>query len=179
MLVDAVIMHMASAAVALVLLVGAWQKLRDLMAFEIAVEAYELAPAALVKPLAILLPVTELCAAVLLLTPATRTLGAGLAVALLVFVTAAVVINLLRGRTDVGCGCGGIEDEQPLSWTLVTRNLVLALAAGSPFAYQARTLIWLDYLTIAAGAVCLYGLFVLTNQLVANQPRLAKLRAAA
>ena len=172
--------EMALATVAIIFLVGAWQKLRDLMAFEIAIEAYELIPTVLVRPLAIALPLLEITAAITLVIVLTRPLGAALALVVLAMVTGAVAINLLRGRTDVGCGCGGLEDEQTLSWALVMRNMLLAIFVVSSFAGAAlRALTWLDYFSIAAGAVCFYGLYLLANQLIANQPRLLGLRTSA
>ena len=64
---DPVIVTIAAAATAIVLLVGAVQKLRDLMLFEAAIEGYELAPALLVKPLTLALPLAEGAAGLLLL----------------------------------------------------------------------------------------------------------------
>lgn len=180
MIPDAVLIDAVLLAAALVFGVGAWQKLRDPLSFEIALEAYALAPAALVRPMSYMLPALELAAAVLLLPPATRALGALLALVLLAVVTGAVAVNLLRGHTDVGCGCGGLEDEQPLSWALVVRNALLAAAVSSAFVTGAdRAFTWLDFLTIGAGAVSLYLTYVAANQLIANQPRLLRLREAA
>ena len=174
---DPVLTHMAAATLAIIFLVGAWQKLRDRMIFEISVDAYELVPLALVAPLALLLPIMEGAAGALLVTPSMRLPGAVLAACVLFVVTAAVVINLLRGHTDVGCGCGGVEDEQTLSWALVVRNAVLGAVLMLSLATPAsRVLVWLDYVSTAAGAIALYGLYVLANQLIANQPRLLSLR---
>ncbi len=181
MTLDPVVTHLVAAALAMLLLVGAWQKLRDQMAFRTALEAYDIVPANSLSALfAWLLPCAEALAAVALVIDGTRTYGVMLAALLLCVVTAAVIINLLRGRTDLGCGCGGIEDEQTLSWALVARNGVLlgllAVVAAEP---AARTLNWLDYLTVALGACALYGLYAMVNQLLANQPRLTRLRSLA
>lgn len=178
---DPVVTHLVAAALAMLLLVGAWQKLRDQMAFRTALEAYDIVPAnSLSGVFAWALPLAEALAAVMLVVDGTRVAGAALAALLLCVVTAAVIINLARGRTDIGCGCGGIEDEQTLSWALVARNAVLlallALAAAAP---AARELAWLDYLTVAVGACALYGLYAMVNQLLANQPRLMRLRSLA
>ncbi len=177
---DPVVTRMAAAAVAIVLLVGAWQKLRDLDSFEGALEDYDLRPGALRRPLARLLPVLEAVAGLALVIAPLRTAGAALALAVLALVSAAVAVNLLRGRRHIGCGCGGIEDEQTLSWALVLRNAVLGLLVlASLIPEPARVLVWLDYLSVACGAASLYGLYVLANQLLANQPRLMRLRRAA
>jgi hypothetical protein len=177
---DPLLVQIAVTSVALIFALSALQKLRDLLTFESAIEAYELAPAALVKPLTIALPILELGAAVTLVPEPTRQLGALLAMLVLTIVTLAIVLNLLRGRTDVACGCGGIEDEQVLSWSLVVRNLGLGTLVCTSFAdLSLRVPLWLDYVSTLAGALACFGLYVLSNQLVANAPRLGRLRVAA
>lgn len=181
MRLDPVVTHLVAAALAMLLLVGAWQKLRDQLAFRTALEAYDIVPAnSLAGFFAWALPCAEALAALALVIDQTRVYGVALAALILVVVTAAVIVNLLRGRTDLGCGCGGIEDEQTLSWALVARNGVLlallALVAAEP---AARDLTALDYVTVAAGACALYGLYAMLNQLLANQPRLLRLRTLA
>jgi hypothetical protein len=174
---DPVIQHLACTLLAIVFASAAWHKLRDLLAFELALDAYALLPSTLVRPFAWILPLLEVMAAVTLLLTPTRAAGGVLALALLGLVTGAVTINLLRGRTDVGCGCGGIEDEQTLSWALVARNALLALAGLAAFVPTgARALTWLDHVSVAGGAVALFLVVALANQLIANQPRLARLR---
>jgi hypothetical protein len=180
MALDPILPDMAAAAVAIVLLTGAWHKLRDPAAFRAAVDDYALLPAALAAPFARLLPVLELGAGLGLVIAPARASGAALALVVLGLATLGVAINLLRGRTGLGCGCGGIEDEQPLSWALVARNGALAALISVALAdAAARPLAWLDYLTVGAGAVCLYCVYIVFNQLVANAPRLARLRHGA
>jgi hypothetical protein len=174
---DPILAHIAAATLAVVLVVGAGHKLADRDAFAGALAQYRLLPEPLVAPLAWLLPLAELLAGALLLPVATRAYGAAAAVLLLAVVTGAVVVNLLRGRTHIDCGCGGPEGRQHLSWLLVARNallVVLALAAG--MAALARELVWLDALTVATGTVGLYLLYAAGNQLLANAPRLSELR---
>lgn len=174
---DLVFVHAARATLAIVFLVAAWQKLHELEVFEAALANYRLLPEALLAPAARALPAFELATGLALVIAPFSALGGLAALALLLLVTGAVVINLLRGRRDVGCGCGGIEDEQMLSWALVVRNTVLimlALVALAPPA--ARDLIWLDYLAVAGSTVAGYGIYLVSSQLIANAPRLARLR---
>ncbi|MBS0307006.1 MAG: methylamine utilization protein MauE [Proteobacteria bacterium] len=176
-MLDPTLPQMFAAALAIVLLGGAWHKLRDMEGFVAAVEQYRLLPAALTAPAAWLLLAVELAAGVLLLPLATRAGGAWLALALLALVTTAVAINLRRGRRDIDCGCGGPEGGPHLSWGLVLRNGVLGAAALLAVAAPApRELVWLDRLTVLAGALALWGLYAAANQLMANQPRLLRLR---
>ena len=173
---DPVAISALSAVLSVIFLTGAWQKLRDLALFQANVENYRLLPDSLAWPAAILLPVWELATGVLVLFDPTRTTGAVLAIGLLSVVTAAVVINLLRGRTEIDCGCGSLGD-QTLSWGLATRNALLAVAALLILREDAaRVLVWIDYLSVAGGTLGLLGLYVTANQLMANHPRLHALR---
>jgi hypothetical protein len=111
-------------------------KLRDLPAFADAVEAYDILPALLGRPLARALPAVEMALAAALLAPWTRQVGEIAAAGLLVLFATAMGINLARGRRHIDCGCGDPAKRQALSWMLVGRNLVLAVlllaAAASP-----------------------------------------------
>lgn len=174
---DPTLPHMFAALLAIVFLGGAWQKLRDPEGFAIAVEQYRLLPSSWATPAAWALLAAEAAAGLLLLPLATRAAGAVLALAVLAAVTMAVTINLLRGRHAIDCGCGGPEGGQHLSWGLVLRNGLLGMAAGLSLAAEApRDLVWLDGLTLVAGTLALYGLYAAANQLMANRPRLLKLR---
>jgi uncharacterized membrane protein YphA (DoxX/SURF4 family) len=174
---DPTLPHIFAALLAIVFLGGAWQKLRDKDGFVLAVEQYRLLPASWAPPAAWALLLAEACAGLLLLPLATRALGAVLALAVLAAVTLAVAVNLLRGRRAIDCGCGGPEGGQHLSWGLVLRNLLLGLASALSLAAEApRELVWLDGLTVVAGTLALYGLYAAANQLMANRPRLLKLR---
>jgi hypothetical protein len=105
--IDPVFANAAAAGLGAVLLLGAIDKLREPAMFRDAVENYRLLPAAAVPALARALPLFEALAGALLLPGTTRPLGALLALALLLLVSAAIVINLLRGRDRIDCGCGG------------------------------------------------------------------------
>lgn len=173
---DPVLPHIAAASLAIVLLVGAAQKLADREAFALAMEQYRLLPETAVAAFALALPLGEIAAALLLLPVATRPLGAVIALGVLSAVTLAVVVNLLRGRAHIDCGCGGPEGGQHLSWALVVRNAVLGLVALLALSQTVdREFVWLDALTVAAAAIGLFGLYAAVNQLLANAPRLAKL----
>ncbi len=174
---DPTLPHIAAALLAMVFLGGAGQKLRDADGFVMAVEQYRLLPEAWSPAAARGLVAAEIAAGLLLLPLATRAAGAALALAVLAMVTAAVAANLLRGRREIDCGCGGPEGGQHLSWGLVLRNGFLAAAALLAAAAEApRELVWVDGLTVVAGALALYGLYAAANQLLANRPRLLKLR---
>lgn len=170
-ILDPIVTRACASLIAVILLVGGWQKFRDLELFTAAAENYRLLSAELVRPVALLIPAAELTAGITLLFPETCVLGAVLAAAILLTVTAAVAINLLRGIRDIDCGCGG-SSSQTISWALVARNLVLVLLT-IPAAQQgiSRTLVWGDYFTLVAGVLALVGLYLCTNQLLNNSTR--------
>ncbi len=169
-----IVESIALTIIAFIFLAGSVRKLTNLGVFEQAIASYELTNDSLTWFLSRFIPILELSAGLLLLIPPMRETGALIALSLLVFVTAAVVINLLRGRTELNCGCGGLEDEQPISWNLVLRNLTLAALVGFSFMGAAHSVFsWVDLVTIYASALAGYGIFAISNQLIANQLRLA------
>ncbi len=174
---DPVLARACGAAVAVVLLTGAWQKLRDLAVFEASVDLYRLLPDSLVPLFARGFPVLEALAGAALLFDSTRAIGLLLSVAVLGVATAGVVFNLLRGHTEIDCGCGGAEGHTTLSWALPARNtLLLLIAVLGGQDGSGRDLMWIDYLSVAGGTLALFGLYATANQLMANHPRLIQLR---
>jgi hypothetical protein len=172
---DPVLGHAIAGALALVLAVGAWSKFADLEAFAFAVERYRLLPPPAARALGFVLPFAEAAAAALLVVPATRPSGALLAAALVALVSGAVVANLLRGRTDIDCGCGGPGQRQTLSWRLPARNAVLlagcALAAAPA---ASRPLVWLDAFTATFAAAALWFVYAAADELLSDPHRLTQ-----
>lgn len=176
LLLDPVLGHTAAATLGALLILGGVSKLREQEVFRDALANYELLPQSLIGLTARALPMGELLAGVLLLPVATRSIGAVLAVALLALVTAAIAINLARGRRQIDCGCGGAS-HTPLSGGLIARNAVLVLlAVAAALPMQAREVVWLDYVAIAFATHFLLGLYLSANQLLSNHPRLIELR---
>ncbi len=86
-------------------------------------------PGALVRPLAVLLPLLEVVIAAALLPASTWRWGAVASCVLLVGFNAAIVANLVRGRAPE-CHCFGRLHSAPVSWWTVVRNGLLALVAA-------------------------------------------------
>jgi hypothetical protein len=106
--------------------------------FSVAIEAYKLAPAWALDPLAWLIPRVELLAGCFLalgiLTRAAALISGGLYA---VF-TVGIAQALLRGLDITDCGCG-ITGAEPISWALVVRDIVLlAMCALAFFAPSNR-----------------------------------------
>lgn len=175
--IDPAIGHALAAALALLLLGGAWSKLRDPLLWRETLANYELLPAPALRAVAWLLPLGEALAGVALLPLATRGAGALAAAALIALVSAAVVVALAHGRGGIDCGCGG-DAEVPIGAGLVLRNavlVVLALAAALPPAGRALVP-WVDVPLITGATLFLLGAWALVNTLLAQQPRLQSLR---
>jgi uncharacterized membrane protein YphA (DoxX/SURF4 family) len=117
-------------ALAWLFLLAGVTKLADIAAFEKAVGGYRLLPDRLVRPVARLLPPTEVAAGALMGAGVTiSVVGIGLTLLLIGF-AAAVTINLLRGRS-IDCGCFGPPGSERISWGLVARDVLLAALAAA------------------------------------------------
>ena len=117
----------ARAILSAVLATAGVAKLADRSGTREAVGAFG-APAVLAGPLALLLPPAELAVAVLLLPASTAVAGAAAALALLLVFTAAIGVNLARGRAP-DCHCFGQLHSSPAGWKTLARNGVLAAVA--------------------------------------------------
>lgn len=173
---DPVLTHAAAASIAAVLLIGGIEKLREPILFADALANYRLIPTAAVPAMARLLPAAELVAGAMLLPLGSRGIGALLALSLLLLVTAAVAINVLRGRTRIDCGCG-FQVHMPLSTGLLLRNLLLiglTLAAAAPT--LTRSTVWLDLVAIAFSTLFMLGSYFVANALLSQQTQLQDLR---
>ncbi len=145
---------------------------RDPEAFRVALSAYRVAPERFVGGLARAVPAAEALAALAIALPASRAVGASLLLALLAGYSAAIGLNLLRGRRDIDCGCAGPGARRPLSEWLLVRNLALAgVAATCLVSPEPRTLHALDFATIALGTATGAGLYVAIDGLIENRAR--------
>ena len=173
---DLVVATIAALALGAVLMVSAAFKLADFPTFTGLLDDYRLLPRTLVRLAAILVVGAETAAGLMLVIGARET-GAVLAAGLLLVVTGAVVINLLRGRRDIRCGCGAPHGRQTIGWGLPARNAVLlAAAAVAGSTPEARALGFADVVTIAGGALALAGLYFTADQLMANRPTWTRTR---
>jgi peroxiredoxin len=86
-------------------------------------------PEWLVGPASIVLPIAEICTALLLFPTFSAQLAAISAFALLLIFNAAIATNLIMGRNP-NCNCFGQLHSSPIKWTTFGRNCVLAALAG-------------------------------------------------
>ena len=113
--------YSSAGLVLLIFIAAVVQKFRQPNDFIRALAGYRLVPDGALR-FWWLLPLAELLAALELLLSIGE--SRWLALSLLLLYAAAIAINLLRGRYDIDCGCGG--EATPIGWGLVMRNVVLA-----------------------------------------------------
>ncbi|MEB2487310.1 MauE/DoxX family redox-associated membrane protein [Burkholderia multivorans] len=196
MTIDPVLATSAQAGAAAVVLLGAVAKLRAPVAFRDALAGYRLLPDALVAPAALAIPLAEALGAAALLFPDTRMAAAIGLIALLLAFAAALAANILRGRTDIECGCTGFAgvrampgaaasgaaapgDGMPrrIGWLHVARVLLLvALVATALIAPDTRAVVWFDYLTLFFSVPLIVCALLTVDVLLANVPRLTAMR---
>lgn len=149
---------------AAVFAVAALAKLADREGSRQAVAAFG-APRPLAAPLALVLPLAELAVAVLLLPAATAAAGAFGALVLLLLFSAAIALNLVRGR-EPECHCFGQLHSAPAGTrTLVRTGLLAAVAAltlaGTLAADDPSAVAWVERLDGAETALLAIGTAVL------------------
>lgn len=137
---------------------------------------YNILPESLARQGVYLVPVAEIMTGVALLIPATARLAAFSAGVLLCIYIAAIGLNLLRGRRNIDCGCGGPAQKQTISeWMIVRNGLLVLLACMAGGQVEPRTLLWFDWLTVILATVmgCLF--YNIINQLLVNKDLLRSL----
>ncbi|MGV8995760.1 MAG: MauE/DoxX family redox-associated membrane protein [Parvibaculaceae bacterium] len=174
--IDPIIDWSLRGGLALILTLAAMHKFNDRPTFEGQLGAYQLLPDVLVHAASRAIPMCELAIALCLLMRSEHAayFGAGL----FAIYAGAIGINLLRGRRDIDCGCGGTDGHQMLHPALVIRNLVLALGAGAiTLAQTPRHTGFADYAIAALAALTGVALYVVSNTLIAQLPASRRLKA--
>ncbi len=179
-MLDPAIEGVLRGGLALLFAATAFEKLRDLRAFRVALIGYALLPERFAAAVAVALATCELALGVALLAPAAWQLRAPAllaSAALLALYGAAIALNLARGRRDIDCGCAGPAARQPLSEWLLARNAMLvAMALVCVGGAASRSLVWIDALTVGGGIAMLGAIWLAAHRLLANAPITAQLR---
>lgn len=110
-----------------IFLVSSLSKLRHPRHFVASVADYKLLPRSFERPFAHSLPWLELVMGMLLMLGYAVRPVAVLSMALLLVFILAMIINLVRGRKELDCGCYGRFHRQKIGWKIITRNVVLSL----------------------------------------------------
>lgn len=180
---DPLLLLVVSIFLAVLLASAAVHKIAHRSAFRHAMIGYRLLPVSWVPAVGWTLSMLELVAAAMLLWEPTRPAGAGAAAILFCLYAGAMLVNLLRGRNDLSCGCGwGVDpgrSEPRISATLVGRNLLLIGAALMVAAVHAdRPQNAIDILNGTFGGVFLVLLWLTGGRLSANQKLMSLWRAS-
>jgi uncharacterized membrane protein YphA (DoxX/SURF4 family) len=163
-------------AFALLLGAAASHKLRDLARFREVLRAYELLPDAAVSAAAVAVAGAELLLSSALLLGSNAAGGA--VVVLMLAYAGAIQSNVMRGRTDIDCGCMGPAARVPLGTGLVLRNVLLAAAASLLLVPASpREMGVADVASAVAATAVLSACWLATERMLALAPRAAKLRA--
>ena len=176
MIFDPALNLIAALIVSYVFIVAGLHKCRAPAEFATTLTNYKILPESLARQGVYLVPVAEIMTGVALLIPATARLAAFSAGALLCIYIAAIGINLLRGRRNIDCGCGGPAQKQTISeWMIVRNGLLLGLVFIAGSRVETRALLWFDWLTIILATVmgCLF--YNIINQLLVNKDLLKSL----
>lgn len=178
-MIDPAVGALLAGAFALLFASAALHKLRSPARFAEVFRAYEMLPPAMAR-LSWLVPVLELTVAAGMLAGASRAGASAAGAALLVMYAGAIAANLARGRRDLACGCGGINDRRPIAAWMVWRNLALAALLGVMLLpWSTRPLQTVDALTIGAGTAVAGLLYMSVDRLLSRvAPRTAALRGA-
>lgn len=160
-------------ALALLFLAASRHKWGGLAAFRSAVARYRILPERATGPAALGLAAGELGIGLALLVPGLATIAGSAAAWLLALYSAAIAVNLARGRRQIDCGCLGSGARRPLSEALLARNALLLLGAGlCALPVAERPLVWMDALTVAGGVTALALLYGASDAALVNAPRL-------
>lgn len=113
-----------------IFLSAGWAKLAKIDKHAAIVKGYRLLPSRLLVPFVWFEAVAECLVGGLFFTGFYLRVSALIAACLLILYCIGITINVLRGRTEIDCGCGGVIGNHRLSMSLVFRNLIFLAACG-------------------------------------------------
>ena len=167
--VDSVFLHIVQLSYAALFLAGAISKFRHLSEFHRVLDEYEFLPSSLVPLASRLIPTLELVTSLALLI-APIPVAVLLSMALLGLYTIAMGNAILKGRSDLDCGCHFGGQRQAVSSLLVFRNLLLImLTFAMVVPAEEHALSMMDFVAIAFGVILSATIYQLVNQLISNE----------
>lgn len=115
----------------IVFFISSINKMRQFQQFTAIITAYRLLPETWSKTLALAITSTEFSVSMLLFMGWQSQIAAFVSIFMLFIFSIAMGINLIRGHTDLDCGCSGAKHAQKISFRLVGRNIALSIVAAS------------------------------------------------
>ena len=166
-MLDPTILYGLLGGFGLLFALSALEKYQDIPAFRQQLIDYRILPPLLIPFAAISIIAAEVISATLLITKA-YPWGVALGVLIQVTYASGILINLLRGRTHIDCGCLGSRGGGISYFHVASNLLLIGLLAVCTLPLSERPLVWLDYLVIVITvAVCLM-VYATMTLLIAN-----------
>ena len=135
------------------------------------VQGYELFPSSFVKLIPFILGVFEILAALAILIKQTSSIGLIAATALLSLYGLVFARQLLKGKTDINCGCAGPGADVRISPLLLVRNATLVALCVFAIIVGSSTFVASWFLVVPIATVL--GLIYLSSeQLMLNQQKI-------
>jgi len=174
MTIDPAIAALIVVCTALLFAGAAVHKLRDLRRFDEIFAAYGLLPLAARLRLSRTVPFLEALVAGGLLLDVARIAAACVGIVLLLVYAVAISVNLLRGRRELACGCGGPDDRRPIAPWMVWRNILFALMLFPVMLpWSPRPLELTDRVTIGFGTATCALVYLCLDRLLGRTGRLS------
>ena len=173
---DAAIHDLISVFFTLLLLWTSVHKFSDRSQFVGILASYQLLPRSLLALFAPAIPLLELGLGLAWITGLQSEIVALTTATLLALYSSAIGINIVRGNTEIDCGCGLSSSKhkaagyQKLSAGLLVRNgilILLSLCALLPG--NNRILGLVDYASLAFACAVMFLIYAAFNQLLANK----------
>ncbi len=155
-----------TAFISLIFARAVWHKLGEFTEFTGFVADYRLVPERLTTAVSLAVVAAEAASVAMQLVPGGRLAGLGLSAMMLLAYAGAMAINIRRGRSAIECGCGGAI--QPLSWSLVVRNGLLATTALAAILLPLGPMRVADAAAAIASGFALWVAFLLLEQILSN-----------
>jgi hypothetical protein len=174
MTIDPAIAALVVACTALLFAAAAIHKLRDLRRFDEIFAAYGLLPLAARLRLSRAVPLLEAFVAVGLVLDVSRNAAACVGIVLLFAYAGAITVNLVRGRRELACGCGGPDDRRPIAPWMVWRNILFAIVLFPVMLPPGpRPLELTDMVTIGFGTATCALVYLCLDRLLGRTGRLS------
>nr|WP_256437631.1 MauE/DoxX family redox-associated membrane protein [Brevibacillus sp. HB1.2] len=110
-----------------IFLTAGYMKIKNIEEHSQVIKEYQLIPNTFIPHVTRFLIIIEIICGIGLYLGMYKNFTLFTSLALLVVYSVAITINLLRGRNEISCGCGGVLGTHNLSWKQVIRNGFLLL----------------------------------------------------
>ena len=183
-MIDPVFQYLISMSASLLFLLAGVHKLSNLIEFQGIIDNYRILPVKLTRIAVLLISFSEIALGIGWLISQSVLIPL-LSATLLCVYTFSIIVNLVRGRTYIDCGCSfskfdGLLDRTTtanLSFGLVKRNFVLiVLMLLTIIPPHSRMLSALDFFNLLISVLCVVVIYAAANQLLRNNNAISSWR---